>query len=576
MTESVQTHNVSEFMRKPVEQFIHKSGRAIARVAGPERLERGLQILRPYGPLVWISFAPLVTLAAVAVALGAATGWFWLFAVLTSVLVVAEQRTLIGANPARALARGFWELTTLILVGGVAIFWRLTPRESAALFALVYFPVSGGALALLYYQRTDQARIFKSLVALTLGPMLAAWILVSVLYGLDVGAQVFTTFRPHDHAPYEAVVAERDLRLENWTGPRVAVTLSGGGYRAALAHTGLLWAMDEAGIPIHILSTVSGGSIAGAAYSLGIEPQEFRAMMVRRKPGLPNDLVNFFPVMMSWVLPRYGSGETYVFHFWRTLFHDHTLGETGSAVLILNATDYATGERVAFWRGHAAENSLAVLVAASAAFPVAFDPVPLASARLMDGGVVENLGIEGLQRYLDTPSASGELPELPDIVLLSDMSAEPALGEIWNKPSVTEMATRAQAISYLELHERIFAQYLGGNYDRDRGDLEQPFPIAPDRFGRPDDDEGMVQAFVLAPTSPGERHWFGDESGDKAGLRVVDEVARIPTLAELTPDQVARAFWVGAKLASEYIPRVCALIGPSEPCRPVDPGPPPQ
>ena len=53
---------------------------------------------------------------------------------------------------------------------------------------------------------------------------------------------------------------------------RVAVTLSGGGYRAAVSHAGLLAGLDAHCVPVHVLSTVSGGSIAGAAYALGVPP----------------------------------------------------------------------------------------------------------------------------------------------------------------------------------------------------------------------------------------------------------------------------------------------------------------
>jgi predicted acylesterase/phospholipase RssA len=44
---------------------------------------------------------------------------------------------------------------------------------------------------------------------------------------------------------------------------RVAVALSGGGYRAAITEAGLLAALDRHCVPIRYLSTVSGGSIIG-------------------------------------------------------------------------------------------------------------------------------------------------------------------------------------------------------------------------------------------------------------------------------------------------------------------------
>ena len=47
-------------------------------------------------------------------------------------------------------------------------------------------------------------------------------------------------------------------------GLTVAVTLSGGAYRAAAFHAGVLNALDRAKIRVDYLSTNSGGSIVGS------------------------------------------------------------------------------------------------------------------------------------------------------------------------------------------------------------------------------------------------------------------------------------------------------------------------
>ncbi len=51
---------------------------------------------------------------------------------------------------------------------------------------------------------------------------------------------------------------------------RLGLALSGGGYRASFYHIGVLARMAELGMLKHVesLSTVSGGSIIGAAYYL--------------------------------------------------------------------------------------------------------------------------------------------------------------------------------------------------------------------------------------------------------------------------------------------------------------------
>src|SRR5690242_2053987 len=52
--------------------------------------------------------------------------------------------------------------------------------------------------------------------------------------------------------------------------PRIGLALSGGGARAIAFHLGCLRALDELGLlrQVSVLSTVSGGSVIGAAYSL--------------------------------------------------------------------------------------------------------------------------------------------------------------------------------------------------------------------------------------------------------------------------------------------------------------------
>src|SRR5688572_32963733 len=51
---------------------------------------------------------------------------------------------------------------------------------------------------------------------------------------------------------------------------RLGLSLSGGGYRAAAFHLGTLKKLSEMGVleRVDVLSTISGGSITGAAYCL--------------------------------------------------------------------------------------------------------------------------------------------------------------------------------------------------------------------------------------------------------------------------------------------------------------------
>jgi predicted acylesterase/phospholipase RssA len=57
--------------------------------------------------------------------------------------------------------------------------------------------------------------------------------------------------------------------------PKIGLALSGGGYRAALFHAGVLAELDNIGIRTSVMSTVSGGSIIGAFYAKGGRPEAF-------------------------------------------------------------------------------------------------------------------------------------------------------------------------------------------------------------------------------------------------------------------------------------------------------------
>lgn len=73
---------------------------------------------------------------------------------------------------------------------------------------------------------------------------------------------------------------------------KVGIALSGGGYRAALLHAGMLHMLDSLGVPVSAISSVSGGSIIGAYYALGGDPADFLRAMIERRINLRRSLVH--------------------------------------------------------------------------------------------------------------------------------------------------------------------------------------------------------------------------------------------------------------------------------------------
>jgi len=86
--------------------------------------------------------------------------------------------------------------------------------------------------------------------------------------------------------------------------PRVGLALSGGGYRATAFHLGTLHKLHELGLlsRIDILSTISGGSIAGASYCVS-SLQDFDAFYSGLYNGLQTKNV-VTRVIFSWMMLR--------------------------------------------------------------------------------------------------------------------------------------------------------------------------------------------------------------------------------------------------------------------------------
>jgi hypothetical protein len=85
--------------------------------------------------------------------------------------------------------------------------------------------------------------------------------------------------------------------------PRIGIALSGGGFRAALFHAGVLEELENLGIKPAVVSAVSGGAIIGAYYALANPLQEFQHLVSGGYFNLKRELVKF-PNPLRLLLPR--------------------------------------------------------------------------------------------------------------------------------------------------------------------------------------------------------------------------------------------------------------------------------
>jgi predicted acylesterase/phospholipase RssA len=232
----------------------------------------------------------------------------------------------------------------------------------------------------------------------------------------------------------------------------IALSLSGGGYRAAGFHLGVLGMLERVGLlgSVAALSTVSGGSIVGAAWVTSVLDGDTFASFRERFGGFLLGTNVIRQALCHLADNRRGAGAT-----WPSLIRSAAeqyaspgfMGDRRFAALyderlplrevIFNATEFRTGVAFRFRRSRnplarigngslpvprrvADHVRLADVVAASSCFPGAFEPFrfpddftwpadfPVEAAReelgpkfaaglpLMDGGIYDNQGISSL------------------------------------------------------------------------------------------------------------------------------------------------------------------------------------
>jgi NTE family protein len=189
---------------------------------------------------------------------------------------------------------------------------------------------------------------------------------------------------------------------------KIGLALSGGGFRAAAFHLGVLKRLEEVGLLPHIsvVSTVSGGSITGALYALRcaqqgdgapgsypvdavIEEVQDLATCNLRGQALFGSPGRVLRTLGSLVTRRVRRMPLLAEELDRQLFNQASLHSLPDWILI-NATNLATGKCWKFFSDRAGDYfvgatdrvdkiRVAEAVGASAAYPVLTDPYPFKS-----------------------------------------------------------------------------------------------------------------------------------------------------------------------------------------------------
>jgi len=207
--------------------------------------------------------------------------------------------------------------------------------------------------------------------------------------------------------------------IVNGASKRIGLTLSGGGFRAAAFHLGVLRELQSRQLldKIDLISCVSGGSIAGAFLALNWHDAQALDKLERY---LATRSIAVGSVIGGVLDPFHTRLDKLADTYERDLFHGKKLGDLSEGPRIyLNSTNLATGNMFSFVAGGKGKSEMgdyelgfvdapnfpiARAVAASSAFPPVFPPLRLDEkvykhatrcdyVTLSDGGLYDNLGV---------------------------------------------------------------------------------------------------------------------------------------------------------------------------------------
>ena len=243
----------------------------------------------------------------------------------------------------------------------------------------------------------------------------------------------------------------------------IAVTFSGGGFRATLASLGVVRLLADVGMlaDLRYLSSVSGGSVAN-----GLVARHWPELRARKFATEAVDDLVIDPFVKQ--ISRRSLKFSLVLGIWRTIgsstrtdllarrfdswfFHELELEQLDPEVRwIVNAANLVSGARFTFERDLVGDYTIGLVdtagtgirlstaAAASAAVPGAFAPLRLKDVEfpcgtvppaLLDGGAYDNTGLEAIDsdRYRDTfvvslnsggllrPGAYGKIPLVKEL-----------------------------------------------------------------------------------------------------------------------------------------------------------------
>lgn len=165
----------------------------------------------------------------------------------------------------------------------------------------------------------------------------------------------------------------------------IGFSFSGGGARAA-AHIGVLQAFRENGIHANHVAGTSGGAIVAALYAAGVNPKKMLELASRG---------SLFKLITAGI-PLKGLTRLDYLEELLKEFIDTSSFDQLKIKLSIIAANLQTGEKAIFNTGE-----LYPAVMASCAIPLVFKPIEIDKQLYTDGGVLDNMPVEPLQKDCD-------------------------------------------------------------------------------------------------------------------------------------------------------------------------------
>jgi len=193
---------------------------------------------------------------------------------------------------------------------------------------------------------------------------------------------------------------------------KVGIVLSGGGIRG-IAHLGVLKALINAGIKISHISGTSAGSIVGAFYASGIDPEEGLEIFMRTK-------------LLRFIRPAGSLGLVSIEHTSTLLknFFPEDRIEDLKIPLTIAATNFSEGKIVYFKKG-----PLIKSIQASCCIPGIFRPITIDGQLYVDGGILNNFPVEPLMSDCDfiIGSSCNHLKPITSVTNITSLMARAGL-----------------------------------------------------------------------------------------------------------------------------------------------------